>query len=370
MSDYELQLAVMYRTATMIKALELRKPNDTFLRDTFFPHDPVRDQSRSERVIVEYKDGKRLVAPCVMPRSGGVVIEREASYVREYTPPLIAPKRVISADDIEKATFNDLMYGLMDPDAKERAMLAEDLEMFSEMFDAREEQMAAQVLINNSCVLTRYSGEFVPDKAADWEIRFYDEDANPARYMPAVPWTQADAQPMQDLKAMMTSLTKRGLPATMAVMSSDVAEMLLNNQDIRTLLDIQRISIGSIAPMELPNGAAHFGTININGRELKLVTYDGTYDDVTGIDENGRLALENKPFLPAGTIIVSSPNVGRRMYASITQMDKGGKRTVYTNARVPKVTVDEKTEVRELTIKSRPLLMPKYKSPWITASVI
>lgn len=366
----ELQLAYIYRIATMIKALKLKPPHDTFLRDTFFPHDPIRDQYKGEKVLVEYKDGKRLLAPCVMPRSGGVVIEREKSYVREFVPPLLEPKRVLSADDVDEVTFNELIYGLMDPDEKERALLADDLAFFADMFDSREEQMAAQIMLNNSCTLTRFTGEFASDKDEDWEIRFYDEATNPARYTPAVKWDASGAKILQDLETMMADLIHRGLLATWAVMSPDVTKILLNDPDIRALLDIRNISIGSIAPMELPNGAAHFGTINVNGRDLKLVSYDGTYDNIVGVNPDKSLKTENKPFLPQGTVIVTSPGVGRRTYASITMMDANGKRTRYSEARVPKVEVDTRLEVRELTVKSRPLLMPKHKSPWVSATVI
>jgi hypothetical protein len=39
-------------------------------------------------------------------------------------------------------------------------------------------------------------------------------------------------------------------------------------------------------------------------------------------------------------------------------------------SRVPKYTADADNEIRTLKVSARPLLIPKNKSPWISASVL
>ena len=369
MYEMSLENLGIYTTAALIEAIKLKPVRHTFLRDRYFPTDPMRDMFKGPRVIVEYKDGNRLLAPCVLPRRRGLVIERAKSHVNQYIPPLLAPKRVLTSDDIEEETFAELKYGLLDPDQKEKAMLAEDLEYFSDMLDGREEYMAAEVLMNNGCALSQYAENFSTSDSEEWEIRFYDEDTNPARYIPAAKWDKSGAKIYEDLKAMVRTLVSKGLAATEAVMAPDVSDVILHDEWLLKLLDTRNVSIGSIAPLELPSGAAHFGTINLEGRMLKLITYDETYDEITSVVK-GKPVIENKPYLPSGTIVVTAPASGHCMYGSVDIMGEDKVRRRHAEKRVPKVDTDTKNEVRELTVFSRPILAPLHKNPWISATVL
>ena len=84
---------VIYRTMTMIGAIQALPTHRTFLRDRYFPCTPATDMFPTEEVLIEYRDGNKKIAPVVAPRKGGVTIKREGYTTRRYAPPLVAPKR-------------------------------------------------------------------------------------------------------------------------------------------------------------------------------------------------------------------------------------------------------------------------------------
>ena len=67
----------IYKTQTMLAAVEQMKPATAFLRDRYFPHS-AGDIFPGEEVLVEFKDSTgRRMAPVVLPRKGSISVERE-----------------------------------------------------------------------------------------------------------------------------------------------------------------------------------------------------------------------------------------------------------------------------------------------------
>ena len=80
---------LIYRTVTMLAAIQAMPAHRTFLRDRYFPTTaPVNGVSEDffpgEEVLVEYRNGSKKIAPCVMPRKGGITIEREGYKTFSY----------------------------------------------------------------------------------------------------------------------------------------------------------------------------------------------------------------------------------------------------------------------------------------------
>ena len=96
---------------------------------------------------------------------------------------------------------------------------------------------------------------------------------------------------------MIYMLTKNGLPATECVMARGVSKIVLQDPTIQKYLDNRSIMLGTIEPMNLPEGACCFAILNVDGHMVKLITYDETYED-----ESGQIA----PYLPAGTVIMTA----------------------------------------------------------------
>lgn len=351
----------IYSTHTMLAAIKQMLPNRTFLRDRYFPTDESKDIFPTEDVLVEYKDGNKKMAPVVMPRKGGITIERAGYSTERYTPPLVAPQRPLTIDDLNKKGFGENLFSTKTPAQRQAEILGDDLADFDAMHSTREEFIAAQCMVHNGYVLKQYADKYGSSDYEEFEIRFYNEQNNPAVYTPAADWDAPGANIIGDLTAMIRMLTSKGLPATDLIVNPDIADIIVNNPVIQKLLDIQRINIGNIAPTLLPEGAASIGKINVQGRVIEIISYDEQYED-----ESGQLQY----FIPNGQVILTAPAAGRALYGAVTQLEQtDGQFHTYMGKRVPKYLADSKNEVRELKVSSRPLFIPRNRNPWVTAKV-
>ena len=164
-----------------------------------------------------------------------------------------------------------------------------------------------------------------------------------------------------DLHQMILMLTRKGNNASEVLLGSDVADALMSKSDFKTLMDLARYNVGEVAPVALPQGATRLGRLNIRGRVIDLLTYDGTYVD----EETGKVEM----FVPAKKIAVTAPGAGRCLYGCVTQMEQtDGQFHSYMGRRVPQYWADK--QGRSLTVSSRPLLIPKTKDCFITATVL
>ena len=351
----------IYQTKTMLAAINQMAPATAFLRDRYFPS-AAGDQFPTEEVLIEYKDstGKKL-APVVLPRKGSISIEREGYTTEKMVPPLVAPSRPLTIDDLNKKGFGEALFSDRTPAERQAEILVQDLADFDEMHTNREEYIAAQVMFNNACVLKQYADKYGTGEYKAFELRFYDGSTNPAQYAPGAMWSETGADIFGDLHLMVQMLTKKGNNATEVLLGSDVADALLNNAKVKEMLDISRYNLGEVAPTALPQGAARLGRLNIRGRQIDLLTYDGTYVD----EETG----EVKSFVPEKQICVTAPGAGRLLRGAVTQMEQAdGQWHTHMGARVPRYWADK--DGRQLTVSSRPLLIPRTKNPFISATVL
>ena len=162
------------------------------------------------------------------------------------------------------------------------------------------------------------------------------------------------------LPHMLHSLPGRGLPAKELVVGSDVGEFLLEDEWILKMLDNRRAEMGRIDPKELTDYVTQIGTFNFMGRNLTILVSDGTYE------EGGN----DVPYVPNGSAIVTAPNCGKGLYGAVTQLEKDGKYHTYAGTRVPQHIFTLRPPVKEAQLTSRPLLVPKRKSPWSVAKKV
>lgn len=85
----------IFKTHTMLAAVQELNPLYAFIRDRYFPTNDTTDLFSTDDVLVEYRDGNRKRAPFVVPRKGGVAVLREGYGVKRYTPPYIDRKSVV-----------------------------------------------------------------------------------------------------------------------------------------------------------------------------------------------------------------------------------------------------------------------------------
>lgn len=352
----------IYQTQTMIAAMELMPHRPTFLRDRYFPT-TEKDIFVTEDVLVEYKDEKaRKIAPCVIPRKGGIAISREGYKTERYSPANIAPERSLTIDDLKKKQFGETVFSQRTPAEREASILREDLNDLSETIDTREEYMAAQTIFENGYSMRHYADKYGSGEYEEWEIHFYDGEKNDAIYVPASAWNTETKAIITDLAEMATILKRRGLRAVDCLFGADVANVLTNNGHILKLMDNRRLDLVNIKPEELPNGATSYGKINCNGVMLDLLCYSEEFTDEDGV---------SKTFIPAGKIAVTAPNMGHTMYGAVTQMEEVDRAFhTYAARRVPHLTTDTHGSVRTLAQKAKPIVAPWYKNSSIVAQVL
>ena len=351
---------MIYRTLTMLAAIQQMSHRRTFLRDRYFPTG-AEDIFPTEEVLIDYKDGNKKIAPVVAPRKGGITVLREGYTTKRYAPPFIAPKRTLTIDDLNKRGFGENLYTQITPEQREAQVLGRDLTELSVMIDGREEYMAAQAMLNNGYTLKQYIDDY-GGNYEEFELFFYDGLNNPARYTPSGDWSDPTYDIMGDIKVMSKMLTSRGLPASDLVMSGDVGDHVINNNTIQKVLDNRRINIGEITPIELPDGASRIAVLNVDGKNVNLISYDETYED-----ENRNIV----PYMGSGNVVLTAPASGRTLYGAVSQIEQSdGRFHTYAAARVPKYTADADNEVRTIKVSAKPLLIPNNKAPWISAKVL
>ncbi len=341
-------------TAVLLAAYKQQKAPNTFLQNRYFPDGTVFTTSQ---VLVEYKDGNQKLAPFVSPEVGGKAVRRDGYKATAYEPAFIAPKRALTIDNLTKKGFGEALYGELTPEERAVKITADDLTEMDEMIVRRQEEMCAQVLQENALTMKHYGDD---NKVVDTKVIEYFEGTNGAVYTPNTNWDSADADILGDVAAIAKILTKRGLPATDVILGSEAADAFLNNEKIQKLLDNRNYNIGTVDPTENFPEATFLGVINCKGRKMNFIQYDATYEDENGADT---------PYINPKDIIVTAPGCGVTNYGAITQINFGESMPrTHAEKRVPLYAI--KDQVREVALRTAPLVQPKHKNAFIKATVL
>lgn len=351
----------IYTTKRMIAAYEQKTPVTSFLRDRYFTTG-TDDLFHTSEVLAQFKDasGNKL-APVVLPRKGSISVERSGYSMKKFAPPLVAPSRPLTIDDIDKLGFGEDPSDPKAPEERQIKCLQDDMKELDDQITNREEYIAAKCMFENGYVLRQYADKYGEGEYVEYVMKFYDEGSNPAVYIPGAKWNESTSDKLADLYQMIRMLTTVGNRATEVLLGADAAESLLADEKIQKLLDLNNYRIGQIDPVALPEGAARLGRLNIRGRMIDLLTYDSTYVD----EEDGKV----KPYVPEKQICVTAPNAGRGLYGAVNQIEQSdGVWHTYKGRRVPRYWAEK--NARELTLSARPLLIPRTKNPFISATVL
>ncbi|WP_069997758.1 major capsid protein [Cellulosilyticum sp. I15G10I2] len=337
----------IYDTKTMLAAISQKKPVFTFLRDTFFPNIKTLVTEEAE---VDVKKGKRKLAPFVAPRVRGIVVARDGFVTNKIMTPKVAPIRVLTADDLKKRQLGESVYSSKTPAQRAAQILAEDLLDLDEQITRREEWFCAQVL----------QGEVIDIETEGQIITVDFNFTNKVDLEPGERWNEVGSDPLANMEAWRKDkiIKQSGKAPNIVIMASDVVEEFLANEEVQNILDIQRLNMGVIEPTYKGDGVTFIGRIPKLG--VEIYSYTEFY-----IDEDG----EEKELIPSGTVIMGSTGKGTRYYGSVTQKENGAWVT-YEGERIPKYTPDDKNEIDELRLVSRPLPAPDDVDSWVVAKVL
>ena len=346
-------------TYKLVKTVKKMYPVVQFLKDRYFPDEPVY---YSEKALIEFKKKGRKIAPFVIPLVNGIVMEKDGYRTDIVDAPYIAPKRVITAKELEQKAFGESPESGRSPEQRENELESEFIDDNRISILRRHEKMCADILLTGQVIMKHYATAEDAAKGENYDfkyLRFYEgEFKNKYKFTKKFK-DMTTSEKIQEFYKMATVLRKRGVRATDIVMTSDVSMLLMSDKDFLEFYNKAKVNIGEINPTELPDGVVSNGSININGVVMTLFTYDEIYEDLDG---------EEKAILPAGTIAFLQPNMGTTVYAQVTFYTKDGFKS-YAEKIVPRLVGDEKSNMAEVQAFSRPVMYPNDMDGWLVANI-
>lgn len=186
-------------TYTLMQAMDRMKQPSSFLVDTFFP--VVPPTAVTSKIAVEYRKGARKLAPFVIPGTNGVNTSRTGSKIDLYEPPMMGPRRVLSAEELMVRQFGEDVYSTRTPEQRANDILAKDLVELQNMVINRKNKMAADILLTGQCEIEGYAADGQVAKTDT--IKFEDWTQ---KLEPTTKWDQANADIYGDLAEMSNSI--------------------------------------------------------------------------------------------------------------------------------------------------------------------
>lgn len=258
----------------------------SFLRDRFFGN--AQYYPDGEVPIELIRDGV-AVAPFVAPEIGGKVIERDGKQVTVFTPPEIAPERIITRKNILKAeqgNGNVIVDGdeaNQGTEQRKAKLIKDDLAFLDRTITNREEVMCSQALF--------YGQVNVVGEGYNESIQFWDQANKPYTALAGnALWTAAaTATPIADFEFAIEQVQNRsGYTPAYAIMSPSTWALARKTAEVKDSLELQNLNVGSIDLTSVVNadGVRVVGTlagitILTYNRKLPIQNANGTKTDVS-----------------------------------------------------------------------------------------
>lgn len=345
----------IYEPRTMGRVVTKLPPVHTFFRSTFFRNE---ETFPTKSVDVDFVKGSRKVAPFVHRVIGGKTVPNTGYETKTYTPPLVAPDKITTVDDLLNRQPGESIVSGRTPAERAVLKMSSDFAGLRDMITRREELMCTQSIFTGTIpVIGEGLNEII-------DFGFTNKETITTA---AKKWSNAASDPIADLKRWHKTVQKKGFTnCDMCVMADNVATEFVNHEKVQKVLDVKNYNLAVIQPKQLPNGVTYIGTIHELG--MDIYTYNEWYlDDWT----DPKNAAE-KPMVPDGTLALLSSNANYSMYyGAITLIDEATKnfRTV-EGKYVPDTWIKRKPARRFLQLQSAPLSVPHDVDSWFVATVL
>ena len=346
----------IYEPRTMMGVIRKLPPVHTFFRSTFFNHEKT---FITQKVDVDFKKGARKLAPFVSRMIGGKIVPNSGYETNTYTPPLIAPDKVTTIDNILSRQAGESLYSDRTPAQRAVIKMAEDFTELREMITRREEWMCAQAMINGKILVI---GDGVSD-VIDFGFTNKIDISKDTKQK----WKGGSAQTKyQNLKTWHEMVQKKGFTnCNVCIMASDVVDEFIGDESIQKMLDTKNYNLAVIQPTQKENNVTYIGTIHELG--LDIYKYNEWYlDDWTNPGKPTEL-----PMVPSGTLIMASTNAQYSMYyGAITMLNqKSGNFETVEGKYVPDTFIEKRPDRRFLAMQSAPIPVPHEVDSWLVAKV-
>lgn len=345
----------IYKTTTMLQAVQKMLPLRKFFTSTFFPG---VNTFVTEDVLFDYKKGKRPMAPFVAPRVGGITVARDGYKTKKYTAPKIAPQRVLTVDDLVTRGIGENVFSQQTPAQRQAQLLGTDLSELDDMISRRLEWMARELLLGNPIVVKGFIDKLDSEYIED-EIDF--GFTNKTVLTSTAKWNDAgsSSKKYDQLKQWRLNVIKSsGSAPTMAIFGQGAWREFAADPEIKEMLNQQNATIALMHPSVIDEALTYCG--KLPGLGLELYTYDDWFIDDAGVEQ---------PFIPDDHVILCKQNLGSFSYGAVTQMEADGQFHTYQGAKIPKSWSDQNADARMIRLTSRPIPIPSDVDGWYVAKV-
>jgi len=342
----------IFEPRTMGKLIERMPPVRTFFRSTFFNN--VQTFS-TKSIDIDFKKGSRKIAPFVHQKIGGKTVPNSGYQTKTYTPPLLAPNKITTIDDLLNRAPGESLYNGKTPAERAVDKLARDFAELEEMIVRREEWMCAQAIYTGTIPII---GDGL-NESIDFNFTNREEKA-----VAAAKWQKNKLGYIRELKK---KVQKTGfVNCNICIMADDVVESFLSDEKILKMLDVKAYDLAVIKPQELPSGATYVGSLR--GEGIDIYAYNEWYLD----DFTDPAKPAEKPLVPDGTLALLSTTANFAMaYAAVTVLNgKSENFVTVEGARVPTSWVEHNPDRRFLQLNSNPLPIPHEVDSWFVAQVL
>lgn len=342
-------------TRSLLGVINRAYPPNPLLVNTFFPNAITYS---SEYLDVDFKKGGRSMAPFVVPGSQGVNMQRDGFETKSYKAPLMKPKRVLTAEQLQKRLAGESVYSGRTPQQRAEEYRAEDIKELTDMCTRTEEYMAAKLLIDGSYTINGYADDGKTQKIDTISFNFTQKQTLSGTDT----WDKDTSDAYGNLQeASKTIRRNAGLTPTIMMCSEATSNLLLNNKSIYDKLLIpsrDNAALMSFATKIQSPEVMRFGLLGALG--LEMYTYEGGYINNEGVFT---------PYLPDDYVIIGVAGRGKRLYGAVTQMEDDKQFHTYEGRYVPKVTMNIENDYCSIAMQSRCLVVPESVDDWYVIKV-
>ena len=286
-------------------------------------------------------------------------MKREGSVLRTYSPPMVAPRRVLTQTDVTRRAFGEMpVFSTVSAEERQAKIQADDLVDLITMVSNRKNQQASELLRTGKITVEGLADDNRLTRLD--EIDFgWDGDMTSTI---GTQWSQTTAKIFDDLQAMSEKIQEDvGVVPTLLIVGKNVPGYLRKNKELLDWLMIpnrQNATVASIDPKYTAPNVMRVG--RIDALNLEVVCYNETYTA-----DDGTLT----PYVGANDVILGVPGRGKCIHSAVTLLEQDGGFGQYAAEYVPRYTTSLESNQRVLTLWSRFILLPAWTGDFVYAKV-
>lgn len=342
---------------SMSPALQKNMPVTTFFRDTFFS---LVNTWPNDKIDMDFRKGSYMIAPFVANRVGGINIARKGFETKSYSPPRIAPERVLSPEVLEPRAMGETIHTTMTPEERQDHFIQQDAQELDDSITRREEVMCAELISTGEISVRGYIDDNLSNYVDD-DINYQMPAENLISLTSGDAWNQSSSNKYENLEEAVEVVLKSGYNPAYGILGQESWALLRTDEKFMKMLDNRMLDIGMLKPelrTQNGNGLKYIGNLPELG--LELWVYYAWYLDYDGVI---------KPIFPTDRVSILPSSLGTMEYAAVTQLEEDKRYHTYEGTRVPKIIANVNNDVMKYRLASRPIPKPFDVSSWATIKV-